>query len=74
MKLKVLQFYQGWASGENAWEPGDVVDVSDAVIDLPAPDAPDNKWRGSRGEYLLALFPDRFKKHVTRRKKADAEE
>jgi len=74
MKLKVMKFYQGWASVEKPWEEGDVVTVSDAVVDLPAPDAPDNPWRGSRGEYLLKTFPDRFVEVKPRSRKKAAEE
>jgi len=74
MKLKVLKFYQGWASAEKPWDEGDIVTVSDAVIDLPAPDAPDNEWRGSRGEYLLKVFPDRFVEAQPRRRKTKADD
>ena len=80
MKLKVLKPYQGWASNEDYWEPDPnkqdvIVEVSDAVIDLPSPDHPDNIWRGTRGEYLLKTFPDRFAEVKTRRgRKSDAEE
>jgi len=80
MKLKVLKQYQGWASGDILWEPDPdkkdvIVEVSDAVIDLPSPEWPDNIWRGTRGEYLLKTFPDRFAEVKSRRgRKADAEE
>lgn len=68
MKLKVLSFYRGWASNEDAWEQGDVVTVSDAERDLPAPDAPDNQWRGTLSEYLLKTFPERFVEVKARRR------
>jgi hypothetical protein len=61
MRLKVLQFYRGWASEEKGHErafvPGEVVNVEN-----------------DKGEYLLATYPDRFKKHTIRRKKAVVEE
>ena len=71
MKLRVMQFYQGWASSEAAWQEGDVVNVSEAVRDLPAPDAPDNPWRGSVAEYLLAVYSDRFVEDKPKRSKAN---
>jgi len=71
MKLRVLQFYQGWASGEAGWNEGDVVNVSDTVRDLPSPDAPDRPQRGSVAEYLLKTFPDRFVEDKPKRSKAN---
>jgi hypothetical protein len=74
MKLRVMKFYRGWASGEDPWEEGDVVNVSDAVRDLPSPDAPDDQWRGSLAEYLLKTYPDRFVEVKPRRRKVAAKE
>jgi len=72
MKLKVTSFYQGWASNEQPWEQGSIVNVSDAERDLPSPDAPDRPRRGSVAEYLLTTFPDRFAEDKPKRvKKAE---
>ena len=57
-KLKVKQYYVGWASDEAHWAPGDVVEVDDKKMVSCHIKGEDT--RASVKRYLLEVFPARF--------------